>query len=341
VSSSHRKIRRILAIDGGGVRGIIPARLLAALESRSGIPIADQFDLISGTSTGGLIALALGLRISAADVTEMYKDLGANVFGKARIISALSPKYRLAQLAGVLGPKFNGKKLGDSVTRLVVPAYDVANKSLYVYKTAHHPRLKVDYRESMLRVACSTAAAPSYFEAYSEDGVALVDGGVWANNPAGVAVVEACSLLGWGGDDIRILSIGCGRSPFDFPRSGGWLSVAVRITGFFQLKAPPIMQLIMKGQSDSALGTARLLTNHSRQNPKVFRYEPDPMKIGDTKLNDYKAIPMLEGLGNELAATAIDEVAAAFAIGRCEPFTAVYQLEGSDDLPQRAQRVPI
>lgn len=340
MSSSPKKIRRILAIDGGGVRGIIPVTLLAALEERSGLPIAEQFDLLAGTSTGGLIALALGLRIPAAEIAGMYRDLGVHVFGKGQFVGLFTPKYQLRHLAEVLRRRFGNKKLGDSITRLLVPAYDVANKSLYVYKTAHHARLRVDYLESMLRVACSTAAAPSYFEAYVEDGAALVDGGVWANNPTGLAAVEACSLLGWSKDDIRILSIGCGQSPFDFPRSGGLLSMILNGHSFLPFKAPPIMRLMMKGQSDAALGTARLLTSHTKENPKLYRYEPDPMKIGSAKLDDYKALPMLESVGAELTARVIDEVSSAFCIGRCGPFEPIYKLNDPSELPERNRRVP-
>lgn len=340
MSNSNRKVRRILTIDGGGIRGVVPAKILAALETKSGLPLARQFDLIAGTSTGGLIALGLGLGIPANKIVEMYRKLGEHVFRKGRFLNAFSPKYRLRQLEHVLRPIFSERQLGESITRLLVPAYDVSTKSLYVYKTAHHPRLVVDYKESMLRVACSTAAAPSYFEAYSEAGTSLVDGGVWANNPTGIAAVEAISLLGWAHDDVRMLSLGCGRSPFDFPRAGGWLTVAVQLSGF-RLKAPPILQLVMKGQSDAALGIARLLTNHSREKQTVYRYEPDEHKIGEIKLDDYRKLSLLEAIGDEMAASHIDEVALAFSNGQCDTFEPLHKLSDSPGPPERSRRVPV
>ena len=100
---------------------------------------------------------------------------------------------------------------------------------VYIYKTAHHPRLKTDYRKPALDAAMATAAAPTFFERHRTiDTVGLLDGGVWANNPIGVAAVEATTLLGWRGQDLRILSLGCGEEIYLFDDAAGFKDLRCR-----------------------------------------------------------------------------------------------------------------
>jgi patatin-like phospholipase/acyl hydrolase len=73
-------MRRILTIDGGGIKGVFPAAFLATLENELGAPIGDYFDLIAGTSTGGIIAMGLGLGLTARELHGLYRDAGRRIF---------------------------------------------------------------------------------------------------------------------------------------------------------------------------------------------------------------------------------------------------------------------
>ncbi len=220
--SGDGKTFRILSLDGGGIRGTFPAAFLARLEEHLEYPIGRYFDLIAGTSTGGIIAIGLGLGLSASEVLKLYVEQGPAIFDqeygalenwvrqKVRGLAHLfvtkhsSEPLRRA-LEGVLGRR----RLGESYTRLVIPAWHPVLERVYIYKTAHHPRLETDYKQPAIDAAMATAAAPTLLRPHmTESAVELVDGGVWANNPIGVAAMEAIGTLGWPGDSSRFYRSG-------------------------------------------------------------------------------------------------------------------------------------
>src|SRR5262249_14743007 len=146
--------------------------------------------------------------------------LGPSVFRGNRLLATARwltrGKYRPDALKEALTAQFGTRKLGESKTRLVIPSLNLETGEVHIYKTSHHPRLELDYRESAVDVAMATAAAPTYFPVHrAATGLGLIDGGTWANNPTGVAAVEAISILGWPAEDLRILSLGCTRRPLD------------------------------------------------------------------------------------------------------------------------------
>jgi hypothetical protein len=259
------KTFRILSIDGGGIKGIFPAAFLAALEETTGKNLVDHFDLIAGTSTGGIIALGIGLGIPPRDILAFYKTHGPKIFPiqgrRSRFLrSILRSKYDPAALRKALQEVFGQRALGEATTRLVVPSISAATGDVYLYKTPHHEKLKSDYKETAINVALATSAAPTYFPVHRmPNGVQLMDGGLWANNPLMVAVVEAASLLGQDPKNIRALSIGCTVTPMAvkaYTKSGGlaaWASSAV--------------EWLMHGQSISAVNQASLLVGHLTMSP--------------------------------------------------------------------------
>jgi patatin-like phospholipase/acyl hydrolase len=208
---------KVLAIDGGGIRGIYPAKYLAELEGEVEEPLCRYFDLITGTSTGGIIAIALGLEIPAAQVLELYKTKGAEIFSQRfpfPLRMFLRPKYRNDALIAVLKEVFSERPLGDSRVPLCIPAVDLSTGQTKVYKTRHDPRLTEDWQLPAWKVAAATSAAPLYFPAFAvHEHDAKVDGGLWANNPSLVGLVEALSL-GYNLDEIMLLSIGTGEVKF-------------------------------------------------------------------------------------------------------------------------------
>jgi patatin-like phospholipase/acyl hydrolase len=205
---------QVLSIDGGGARGIFAAALLAGLEQDLGQPVLDHFDLVVGTSTGGIIALGLGAGLTPADILEFYVSEKGRIFpnrlGWRRLRQPFVAKYGARRLEGAVRSVFEDTLLGESRVPLVIPSYNLGENDVYLFKTPHHERLRRDYKVPMWEVAMATTAAPTYFPAFRLPGdhVRLVDGGVWANNPAVVGVTEAVSMFGRLLDEIRLLSIG-------------------------------------------------------------------------------------------------------------------------------------
>ena len=225
------RIFRVLAIDGGGIRGIYPAAWLAAAENRVG-SIGAYFDLVCGTSTGGIIALALGLGIPASTVLELYKSRGAAIFRRRRWTfgGLLGPIYGSEILGQALHEAFGERLLGESRNRLCIPAVDLATGKPKVYKTNHDPEFHVDKDLPAWKVALATSAAPVFFPAFEMCGSdALADGGLWANNPSLVGVVEA-RRLGFDLSDVRVLSVSTGEARARMSpraaRRGGYLQYA-------------------------------------------------------------------------------------------------------------------
>ena len=275
-TSRDDKVFRILSLDGGGIRGVFPAALLARLEEHLEYPIDRYFDLIAGTSTGGIIAIGLGLGLSAADILKLYVEQGPAIFDQEHgaienwvrqkvrgMAHLLVTKHSSEPLRRALEDVLGRRKLGESRTRLVIPAWHPVLERVYIYKTAHHPRLESDYKQPAIDAAMATAAAPTFLKPHmTESAVELVDGGVWANNPIGVAAIEAIGMLGWPGDRLKILSIGTINEPGRLPRLRGKLPMAASVA-----------RLFMAGQAHSALGTAKIITGDVHHRKAIWRID--------------------------------------------------------------------
>jgi patatin-like phospholipase/acyl hydrolase len=263
---------RILSIDGGGIRGIVPAVLLARLEELAGKPVARMFDLVAGTSTGGILALALAVpgengepRYRAADLVRLYEDNGQRIFSAPfwRIPGA-GPRYHAAGIGGVLERYFGGARLKDAVTDVLVTSYEIERRFPFFFRSAA-AREKPGYDFPMSAVARSTSAAPTYFEPSRIDNgadyYALIDGGVYANNPAMCALVEA-RLRHAAATDFTVVSLGTGtltrRIPFARARRWGlarW--------------AKPVLDILMDGVSETVDYQLRQLLPSS-----YYRFQP-------------------------------------------------------------------
>lgn len=207
---------RVLAIDGGGIRGLIPALVLAEIERRADRPVSQLFDLIAGTSTGGIIACAVCAPdpMPAEQVAALYEDDGPEIFDRSvwqRVRSAeglLDEKYDATALDQVLERFLGGKRLAESRPDLIVPTYDMSEPGPYFFKTSKaRKRRTEDFPLTV--VARSTSAAPTYFEPLPVGERALVDGGVFAVNPAMSAYAEM--LREHPGADVLLLSLGTGH----------------------------------------------------------------------------------------------------------------------------------
>jgi uncharacterized protein len=248
---------RILSLDGGGIKGAFTASVLATLERLTGQRAIDHFDLIAGTSTGGIIAIGLALGIPASEIRDFYSAHGPTIFPatglRGRFWQLFKPKYSHEPLRAALTEILGQRQFGEAQTRLVIPTYDANWNRIYVMKTAHHPRFVREIDANAVDVAMATAAAPTYFRAASfphQPGSSYVDGGVWANCPAMVGVTEAMGFLGLSGPDIDVLSVGTTSSPFTIADKGR-AGVAQWNVG--------ILNLVMEGQVEAARAQAGLL----------------------------------------------------------------------------------
>ena len=300
--------KRILAIDGGGIKGVFPASFLATVEDSIGDRVANYFDLIVGTSTGGIIALGLGLELSAKEILAFYEESGPRIFGGNRRLGWFRSKYNSAPLKEALEACFGKKKLGDSKKRLVIPSLNLENGKVYIYKTAHNLRLERDYKEKAVNVALATTAAPTYFPTHrSAAGTPLIDGGLWANNPVGAAVVEAMTVLDWPRDSLKVLSLGCTE-----PLNVNWGRRIPLGKSYWAFK---LLNVSMHAQSHGSLGTAKLLAGHDN----IIRIAPS-VSHGRFSLEGTKEINSLKGLGHSEARDALPKLREIFLSNPVEPF---------------------
>ena len=227
--------RRVLSIDGGGIRGIIPAMVVAHIERKMGKPAHELFDLMVGTSTGGILALGLSrpganrpAQFSARWEVKLYEEQGANIFEyslwrKLRTVGGiLDEAYSHEVLEGILGKYFAGATLGDCKTPTMVTSYDIQNRRTVF--------LKSWYADHQLVRCCdaarATSAAPTYFEPKPLDtgdvASVLIDGGIFMNSPSVSAYAEARKLFP--DEPIAVLSLGTGEltRPIAFGEARTW-----------------------------------------------------------------------------------------------------------------------
>lgn len=201
---------QILSLDGGGLRGIFAASALAQLERDFDTRIVDHFDLVAGTSTGGLIALGLAAGRSPQEILDFYLHEGRTVFPTSRVARArrLRRPHRSEPLRAALEEFLGDRTLSDSKIRLAIPSFDQTSNDVYLFRTPHLPSLRRDHRELMVDVGLATSAAPTFLPAHRIGGLRLIDGGVWANNPTMVAVVEAIASCGIPAGNVHVLNVG-------------------------------------------------------------------------------------------------------------------------------------
>lgn len=256
------RLFKILTIDGGGIRGVFPAAYLAELEHRflGGKSISRHFDMVAGTSTGGIIALALAKGMTAQDALRIYLDKGERIFppmtGTDRLIrlvkSVSQPKHDQQNLRSALEEEFGDELFGAAQIRCVIPCFEGLHGEPFIYKTPHHPDYTLDQRKRMVDIALHTSAAPTVFPAVQDDGYIMVDGGLFANNPIMNALVDAVACFEVPMENIRILSIGTGEEAFSLSeraQNGGLKDWAIALPFLAAFRA----------QSKNALGQAFLL----------------------------------------------------------------------------------
>lgn len=234
-SKMNAKAFKILTIDGGGIRGIFPAKFLANFEDRLAelkyrkTHIYEHFDFISGTSTGGIIAIALALGIPPRKIHDLYIENAAAIFGgKQPWYRRLShSQYQSAileeKVRQTFRNHFNGvdPRLKDVKVPVCVPIFDLLQGKPSVLKSKYHKRFNRDYHIPAYQAALATSAAPTFFDPYSNSYEKIdsnskelfsnkIDGGIFANNPTLLTLIEVQKALGKKLNQVRVLSIGTG-----------------------------------------------------------------------------------------------------------------------------------
>src|SRR5262245_5960534 len=230
---AERNPVRILSIDGGGIRGLVPAMILAELQTRVGnTPLVDLFDLVAGTSTGGLIALGLNVpgsdgkpRYTPEDMVSLYTEDGPRIFSRSfwyRLTSLdglRRPRYPATGLEAVLREKFGSVQLKDALKEVLLTSHDIQKRQVLLF-SRHRARQDPNHDYLMRDVARASSAAPSYFAPATimnqgGAGTIAVDGGVGANHPMLVSFVAAMKLFP--GKEILLVALGTGKAVRPFP----------------------------------------------------------------------------------------------------------------------------
>ncbi len=323
---------KILAIDGGGIRGIIPAMILAEIEKRTLKPISSLFDLIAGTSTGGILALGLtkpgfiealdGSPIpeySAENLLQIYLEYGVEIFYEPfleRILGPIEdifiqPKYSSEGREEILRQYFGNAPLENNLKEVFVTSYDIEQRIpiFFTNKLEKQQTESKKFRKlcggfTLTDAALATSATPTYFAPHRISSFhnpsgfyTLVDGGVVANNPANLAIIEAQigrqekkQVLNT--EDILVVSLGTGSLTSVYPYD------EVKKWGLLQW-GRPLLNMVFDGGSEVVAGELERLFESSVQDGKssYYRFQTfltnEQEEIDNPKLENLRQLKLL------------------------------------------------
>lgn len=302
---------KILSLDGGGVRGYLSAKILSNLEdylnnhTKEEMPIGQRFDFITGTSTGGIIALALAIGKTAKEIEELYYQYIPKIFGEKRnsLLAVTAPKYKSSMLELMVTEVFGDYSLEDVERHVLITSVNLDNAQPRFYKSKYLARNAERLPEKLKNIAMATSAAPTYFKAKTglKHSHNLIDGGICANNPSLSAVIDALNFEEKNSlntippnnlNDIILVSVGTGERgemPYDSKKlaNGGWYTWARPVKDVV-----PVIEVLMESQSQMAHFQAKFLLKdrYLRINPKLSF----AMKLDDIqKLDNLKNLASL------------------------------------------------
>lgn len=331
----EKKKCKILSIDGGGIRGIIPAKVLAELElyekqNGSGKPLHEQFDLICGTSTGAIIAVGIALGVPTANILEFYKKYASAIFPRwiwnTQMFKGLyKPIYSNKSLLKALENVYKKEDgttalLNDAKTFLCIPTFNGGSGEINVLKTKHHPNYTRDYKLPAHHAALASASAPVYFPPHNfsfsnEFGegknVNMIDGGVFANNPALIGLFEATDKLGYDFSDVKLLSIGTGKGKHILKKR--WKPPGMR---YWLFPEPRAFDIMLDSQAQITEQYLAFLSRSLQKDGKEIAYYRVQHDFHDRPIalnsSDKKDIERLEIAGEELSKKHISNIAKIF-----------------------------
>ena len=279
----------ILAVDGGGTRGIYAAQILVKVEEALERSVRDCFDLLAGTSTGSIITGAAAVGIPMKEVVELFDKKSPVIFGKARFPSRFSrflrSRYSRRPLEMLLHEILPETVLGEISIPLMITSADLATGGVHVFKSRYLRDLGQPYdRDGNVAVKdaiLASCAAPTYFDPKAVGPYLLADGGLWANNPSIIALTEAISKFKKRVEQITVLSIGTGHTSTMYTRRGFW----GLLTGWGGHK---LVAYTLGLQSQASTNMAKLILDD-----RFLRLDPeiDTWELDDTKhLTNLKAL---------------------------------------------------
>ncbi|CAM3726962.1 CBASS cGAMP-activated phospholipase [Mesobacillus zeae] len=254
---------KILSVDGGGVRGILPIAFLTELEKEYEKPAGEMFDIITGTSTGAIIAAALAVGIPMGELLERYMIYGKKIFSPQAHLGILKSVYSDRYLRRLLKKAFGTATLRDVNKPLLLPAVDITHGKPFVNRSNFGSRKSGALDIELWDAVLSSCSAPVYFPPNNVNGQYMtIDGGLWANNPSLVGLTEAMHEFGHTLDNISILSLGTGRQKIDFsegPASswGIWQWVPVPLATMKPV--PKLLDLALDLTSEAVSHHCRLM----------------------------------------------------------------------------------
>ncbi len=257
------KVFKILSLDGGGFRGIYTAHLLKRIEDEFRVEWHKEFDLIAGTSTGAIIAAGLACKKSAEQILEFYKDHAAKIFTKGMFpkFGLFSSKYKNENLEKALTQIFDDRKLGEIEIPLIIPAADIGNGCVHIFKSSYDKEFVRDKNVLVRKAVLASCSAPIFFPPVVYDNYFLADGGLWANNPALSAVIDAKRRLRQNLNDLKVLSVGTGHIKRFYSEKNPWWN---RFWGWGVIsrwKRGNLVEMILNLQSQAANNMTALLLN--------------------------------------------------------------------------------
>lgn len=315
----ENKTFKILSIDGGGIKGLYSASILASFEAKTGKRITDHFDMICGTSTGGLIAIGLANGMSAQSLVDLYVTKGSVIFPTSnntfirsfqnsyKTIKQIlfSNKHSVKPFKRILEDLFEEKKMKDANNLLCIPSFNLTNGQPKVFKksgvqTEHF----VDDGIKLVDIALATSAAPSYFPIHEHNEFLYTDGGVWANNPSLCGLLEAIDYYVGEGkdyDNYSILSISSISTP------NGWVSTSNKsksIVGWNK----KLFETAMDGQSYFTDYFLKKII--PKMQPKGDYIRIDSPRLSPTQMNvitmdrtDKNTLATIQALGKQIGNT--------------------------------------
>lgn len=278
----------VLALDGGGTRGIYAAQILANIEQNFQVSIKDCFDLIAGTSTGSIIAGAIATDIRMQKIVQIFECKASQIFRKKHYLSPLfiSSRYSKKPLEKVLDTDLPSITLGEIVTPLMIMGSDISTGGVYVFKSKYPEESNAVYvrdQDVQLRDAVvASCSAPLFFDPQKVGDSLLADGGLWANNPSVISFTEAISKFEKKIEQIKILSIGTGHTATKmYNQRHRW----GLLTGWGREK---FISYILDLQSQASTNMTQLLLkeNYLRLDPTIDNWALDDV----THLGNLKAL---------------------------------------------------
>ena len=276
----------ILALDGGGTRGVYSAQLLANVEKRLSVSVRDCFDLIAGTSTGAIIAGAAATGVPLKEVVKLFEEQALRIFPNRRTRWGIFvSKYSQKPLEEVMRACLPDVTMGEISTPLVITSSNISTGGIHVFKSRYLAELGEPYVRDrdvpLIEAILASSAAPTYFDPVHVDESLMADGGLWANNPSILAITEAISKFNRKIDQIHILSIGTGHPVSMYRHERSWGLV----TGWGHKK---LVSYFLNLQSQSSTNMARLILGE-----RYVRLDPE---IEEWALDDTKHLSNLKAL---------------------------------------------